>query len=167
MTDQILRKEIHVLINAIVDAAENHVDRQDQSIFEYGLELSSECVEHRAEIAKELVLSFPRSVLQAVIDVDVQERSLNVSVSCLSPYVSTVAGSTWDVYIPFESAWRFGTKDESSARHLAAYLNTAPHARNVRALNPKSGFDVDSLGLWMRDLESQGISVSSFEYKKI
>lgn len=166
MTDQILRKEIHVLIDAIVNAAENHVDRQDKSTFEYGLELSSECIKHRVEIAKELVLSFPRADLQAVIDVDVQERSLNVSVSCLSPYVSTVAEGAWDVYIPFENSWRFGTKDESSARHLAVYLNTAPHARNVRALNPKSGLDVDSLGLWMRDLESKGISVSSVEYKK-
>jgi hypothetical protein len=165
--EQILAEETRALIEAVVQAAGAHVDSQNQESFEFGFDLSSECVGQGKVIAVQVERSFPRPDLRATVEVEVYESTLSITVTCLSPYVSFQRDGAWFVDIPEQGCWRFETSDEGSAVELACYLNSAPHARNVRSLLPQSGLDVDSLDLWMLDLKSQGILVKAFEHKKI
>jgi hypothetical protein len=117
------------------------------------------------QVAQQLEQKLQRAGRHARVAIEESSTTMVVSIFYPGTYVTDTKDGRWFVDQPTGDCWYFETSDEDSAKSLAAFFNSPPHAVNLRALRPSIGIDEASLKLWLLGIRGQGIDVISFAHK--
>lgn len=161
--EQIIKREIDVIVQAIHDAAELHL--KPEVHFEFGSDIEPDAHGHTHEIARAVESYFPSEDLHAIVKIDNHPSSLTVAVTLLPFYKVDTREGRWFVDSTSDDCWYFETSDKVSASELADYFNSSPHAQNLFGHKEHIGMDEDALKLWLLGLNTQGIKVETLAHK--
>ena len=163
MKGRCFKSEVEQIVAGIIEAVERHAKAGES--FHASSDIDAELLDQRAEIAKAVEGCFPHTDLYAVVDVEAHETSLTYSVFYPPRYEADTRDGRWFVDSEFSDCWYFEVSDVDSARKLAAFFNSAPHASNLLHLRPGIGIDEASLKLWLLGLRGEGLLVTTFAHK--